>query len=152
MGGAPRGGGGGWESNDLFCFFLESLVLCSSLCGYFTFFPILQQVRGRRQEKSVEGERKRNPNQFVSNADGKVPRRSEWVCLLGKTCENIHGTFMLIVHGFVQQAPESRSSLRDASDAVLAWGFPGGFAGPSLGWWAVSGFLSFTQGLTCLVV
>lgn len=46
----------------------------------------------------------------------------------------------------VSMALCSRSSLGGASDAVLAWGFPGGFAGPSLGWWAVSDLLSLHSG------
>lgn len=69
-----------------------------------------------------------------------------------KDCRNVRGAFMLSACGFVQQAPESRSSPGDASVAVLAQGFPGGFAGPSLAWWAVEDFPSFTQGPTCLGV
>lgn len=79
---------GGVARNDLF-YPVFSRIVCSSvflILGTFHTFsnsPAGKEVGGRRK---VWREGKHNPNhlyiQFVSNSDGKDPRRNEWICSL----------------------------------------------------------------------
>lgn len=126
-----------WRGGVMICsvFFLKSLVLCSSLCGHFTLFPVLQQARRREAGRKCRERESVTPIGLLATlmersrggASGFASQRD---------CKNVRSAFMLSVDGFVRPKAGLPQDI-DSSDAVLAGGFPGGFGGASLDWRAV---------------